>query len=146
MSLDPTEPYSVAKGYVQSAHAMMSNPHRLQTPDDTPFYLAFHMLCGFATELYFKAFLGYKGYTDAELRHHSIRHDLAKLRDLCRSKGLFDTGGDLLVDLLAEKHKTFEYRYMRSTSVFRAVDLQAMFSAFSSLDRVVGHRGQRSER
>ena len=137
MSVDPEEPYSVAKGYVQSAFAMMTNPDRLQLPDDRAFFMAFHMLCGFAVELYLKAFLAHKGFTDAQLRHPHIRHDLMRLRDQCRSEGLYDTGVDLLVDLLASKHKSFELRYMKKTSEYQTIDLRAIFSAFSSIDRVV---------
>jgi hypothetical protein len=136
MSASPEEPYSVAKGYVQSAYAMMTNPHRLQLPDDTTFFMAFHMLCGFAVELYLKAFLAHKGYTDAQLRHN-IRHNLARLRDRCRAEGLYDTGADMLVDLLSTKHKSFEFRYMKRESEYLTADLQAIFSAFSSLDRAV---------
>src|SRR6266550_6829 len=108
MSLSPEEPYAVAKGYVQSAYAMMTNPARLQLPDDTTFFMAFHMLCGFAVELYFKAFLAHKGNSDAELRRPHIRHDLRRLLDECGSKGMYDTGADMLVELLADKHKNFE--------------------------------------
>jgi hypothetical protein len=137
MSANPEEPYSVAKGYVQSAYAMMTNPHRLQLPDDITLFMAFHMLCGFAVELYFKAFLVHKSYTEAELRHRHIRHDLVQLRDKCRCKGLYDTGADQLVDLLAEKHKNFEYRYMKRASEYRTMDLRAIFFAFTCLDRAV---------
>jgi hypothetical protein len=137
MSLSPEEPYSVAKGYVQSAYAMMTNPHRLQLPDDTSFFMAFHLLCGFAVELYFKAFLTHKGYGDAQLREQRIRHDLEKLRDQCSSEGLYSTGADLLVNLLADKRRNFEYRYMRRTTEYHTIDLRAIFSAFSSLDRLV---------
>src|SRR5665213_2685390 len=137
MSLSPGEPYAVAKGYVQSAFAMMSAPQRLQLPDDTTFFLAFHMLCGFATELYLKAFLAHKGFTEVQLRQPRIRHDLVRLRDMCGSEGLYDTGADTLVELLASKHKSFEYRYMKNASEFRTMHLWAIFSAFSSLDRAV---------
>jgi hypothetical protein len=87
MSLDPEEPYSVAKGYVQSAFAMMTNPYRLQLPDDITLFMAFHMLCGFAAELYFKAFLAHKGYSDAQLRKPKIGHDLTWLRASAGPKG-----------------------------------------------------------
>jgi hypothetical protein len=137
MSLDPEEPYSVAKGYVQSAYAMMTNPYRLQLPDDITLFMAFHMLCGFAAELYFKAFLAHKGYSDAQLRKREIGHDLTWLRDQCRSEGMYDTGADLLVDLLAGKHKNYEFRYMKRASEYRTMDLRHIFSAFSSLDRAV---------
>ncbi len=137
MSISSEEPYSVAKGYVQSAYSMMANPHRLQLPDDITLFMAFHMLCGFAVELYFKAFLIHKGYTEAQLRQRDIGHDLVKLRDRCRCEGLYDTGGDLLVDLLAEKHKSFEYRYMKRASEYRTSDVRAIFFAFSCLDRLI---------
>ena len=137
MSLDPQEPYSVAKGYVQSAFAMMTNPHRLQLPDDTTFFMAFHMLCGFAVELYLKAYLAHKGYTDTQLRHRDIRHDLTRLNDHCRAEGLYDSGADMLVNLLSEKHKSFEFRYMKKESEYLTADLRMIFSAFSSLNRAV---------
>ncbi|MBN8991876.1 MAG: hypothetical protein J0H42_26850 [Rhizobiales bacterium] len=137
MSIDPEEPYSVAKGYVQAAYAMMTNPHRMQLEDDTSLFMAFHMLCGFAAELYLKAFLVKKGYSEAQLRKRELRHDLVQLRALCHSSGLFNTGADQLVDLLAQKHKTFEFRYMKKSSEYRTMDLQLIFLAFSSLDQIV---------
>lgn len=137
MSLHPEEPYAVAKGYVQSAYAIMSNPHRMQLEDDTSFFMAFHMLCGFALELYFKAFLVKKGYSEEQLKKRDVGHDLARLRDLCNSEGFFNTGADQLVELLAEKHKNFEFRYMKKSSEYRTADLKAVFSAFSSLDQII---------
>jgi hypothetical protein len=116
MSLHPDEPYAVAKGYVQSAYAMMSNPHRMQLEDDTSLFLAFHMLCGFALELYFKAFLVKKGYSEERLKKRDVGHDFVRLRDFCSSEGLFNTGADQLVELLDEKHKNFEFRYMKKSS------------------------------
>lgn len=135
--LKPEHPYAVAKGYVQSAYAMVTNPHRLQLPDDTTFFMAFHMLCGFAVELYLQAYLVHRGYSEAELRKRSMGHDLVNLRDACMSEGLHDSGADRLVNLLADKHKAFEFRYMKGDSQYLTVDLRAIFSAFSSLDRVV---------
>jgi len=138
MKLDPTEPYSVAKGYVQSAYSMMANPHRLlQLQDDISLFMAFHMLCGFATELYLKAFLAHKGYDDAQLKQRPFGHDLVRLRDQCRLEGLYSSGADKLVDLLFDKHKNFEFRYMKRSSLYETIDLRAIFFAFSSLDRLV---------
>jgi hypothetical protein len=137
MSLHPHEPYSVAKGYVQSAYAMMANPHRLQLPDDRTFFMAFHMLCGFAVELYLKAFLAHKGYSERQLKHLSVGHDLIKLRDLCISEGLYASASDFLVSVLGKHHKSFEYRYMKSATEYQVTDLRGIFSAFSSLDRLI---------
>jgi len=135
--LDPEEPYSVAKGYVQSAYVMLANPHRLQLSDDTTFFMAFHMLCGFAVELYLKAYLAHKGYDEDRLRKADLRHDLIKLRQLSVSEGLIESGSQLLVDLLGEHHKSFEFRYMKKTATYKTVALREIFSAFSSLDQAV---------
>lgn len=134
MTLTPEEPYSVAKGYVQSAYAMMTNPHRLQLSDDISLFMAFHMLCGFATELYLKAFLIHKGHNERDLRKREIGHDLLRLRALCLSEGLHHSGVDMLVGLLAKHHKEFEYRYMKRNVTYWTEDLRAIFSAFSHLD------------
>lgn len=137
MTLTPEEPYSVAKGYVQSAYAMLTNPHRLQLQDDISFFMAFHMLCGFAVELYLKAYLLHKGHKERDLRKKEIGHDLLKLRELCLLEGLYHSGADMLVGLLAKHHKEFEYRYMKREVTYWTEDLRTIFSAFSRLDRDV---------
>jgi hypothetical protein len=93
------------------------------------------MLSGFAVELYFKALLAHKGYGETELKR--MGHDLVKLRDQCGCEGFYDTGADRLVELLAEKHKNFEYRYMKQTSEYHTMDLRAIFFAFACLDRAI---------
>jgi hypothetical protein len=133
--LNPMMPYAVAKGYMQSAFLIMTNGLRLQTPDDTSFFLAFHMLCGFALELYLKAYLAHKGYSEEQLKRYG--HDLARLHDRCKAEGMSDTNADTLVGLLAEKHLNFEFRYMKPASEYRAMDLQVVFLAFSSVDQTV---------
>jgi hypothetical protein len=134
MAFDPTEPYSTAKGYTQSAYILLANPHRLQAPDDTTFYLAFHMLCGFAVELYLKAFLAHKGYSEDRLKKRDIGHDLIKLRELSVAAGLIDDGSKPLVDLLADQHKSFGFRYLKRSTIYRTVPLRDIFLAFSALD------------
>src|SRR5437763_10795850 len=96
----------------------MSNPLRYQVPDDTPFVLSFHMLCGFAAELYLKAFLMHKGYTEDQLRKVPIRHDLEKLYALAVASGLSASGADVLIALLAPHHKNFGFRYMKRSNVY----------------------------
>ncbi|MDE5451924.1 hypothetical protein GWE18_03405 [Bradyrhizobium sp. CSA112] len=135
MTLTPEEPYSVAKGYVQSAYAMMANPYRLQLPDDTTFFMAFHMLCGFAVELYLKAYLVHRGFSERHLK--DLGHHLLKIRELCVSEGLHDSGADMLVGLLARHHKGLNYRYMKRETSYQTESLRTIFSAFSSLDRTV---------
>ncbi|MBZ9674082.1 hypothetical protein [Mesorhizobium sp. ES1-3] len=134
---DPTTPYSTAKGYVQSAFVMMTSPMRFQVPDDSSFYLSFHMLTGFATELYLKSFLASQGYTEKDLRRPEVRHDLRKLLEMAEAKGLNDSGATVLVDLLGDHHKSYEFRYMRADSKYSAIHIRHVFDALSSLDRTV---------
>jgi hypothetical protein len=135
--LDPIAPYSTAKGYIQSAHLMMSNPIRYTTPDDTPFYLAFHLICAFAVELYLKSYLIHSGHEDKELRGIGVRHNLEKLHELAKADDFTDIGTGALVDLLHEHHESFEFRYAKRETKYRAVNLQHMFIAFSALDLFV---------
>jgi hypothetical protein len=53
--------YGAAKSYVQAAFVMMSSPDRLSVPNDLTFFYPLHMLWGFATELYLKAYLIHRG-------------------------------------------------------------------------------------
>jgi hypothetical protein len=133
---NPVVTYSTAKGYVQSAFLMMTNPFRYQAADDTSFYLAFHMLCGFATELYLKAFLAHKGH-DKDLKGLQLRHNLKNLHVKATSYGFSDEGAKLLVDHLGDHHASFEFRYMQPTSVYKVIPLATMFHAFSTLDVLV---------
>lgn len=134
---DPIVTYSTAKGYVQSAYLMMTSPYRYHLPNDTPFYLSFHMLCGFAVELYLKAYLSHKGFTDRQLRQQKFRHDLRRLHDLAAAEGLLDGGSSKLAIFLGEHHNSFEFRYMKPKSYFWAMNLRDMFAEFSSLDYAI---------
>jgi hypothetical protein len=135
---DAVKPYSVAKGYVQAAFALMANPLRMeQLPDDIPLFMAFHMLCGFAVELYLKAFLLHKGFSETSLRKPDIRHDLIKLQQMCVAEGLHEAGSKSLAEGFGTHHKSFEYRYMKPDTVYRTAPLHDIFSTFSLLDNAV---------
>lgn len=127
--------FSTAKGYVQSAYLMMSNPERYQTPDDSTFYLSFHMLCGFATELFLKSYLSHKGADDNTLR--KLGHDLDKLLNSAKNKGLNSSDAIALVEYLNEHHKGLGFRYMKTAATYRTPDLVALFNAFSSLKNAI---------
>lgn len=126
--------YSVAKGYVQGAYSMMANPHRFQLEDDTSLFMAFHVLCGFAAELYLKAFLEAQGTNDRLLTKADTRHNLPRLLELCSEHGFENDGAILLSQLLGEKHKGFEYRYMKPDATYKTEALTKIFAAFSALD------------
>ncbi|RWE83476.1 MAG: hypothetical protein E5W28_01915 [Mesorhizobium sp.] len=134
---DPTTPYGTAKGYVQSALLLMTNPDRFQAETDASFYLSFHMLIGFATELYLKSYLMHVGYQERELRASGVRHNLNSLLAMAEAKGLSDRGAAVLVDLLGEHHQSFEFRYMKEGARYPAMNLRRVFEALSSLNRVV---------
>ena len=104
--------YSTAKGYVQSAYLIVVSTGRFRASDDTTFILSYHMLLGFAVELYLKAYLTHTGHTEAELRSGGVRHNLKKLLELSEADGFTLPTVTKLVDYLNEQHGSFEYRYM----------------------------------
>lgn len=75
--------------------------------------------------------------TEAELRSTSLRHNLKELHARCKSAGLVDAGAAFLESALAEKHSSFEFRYMKPGGQYPAYDLRLMFNAFSTLDAAV---------
>ena len=129
--------YSTAKGYVQSAYVMMASEYRFAAPEDSTFVLGFHMLAGFAAELYLKAYLSHKGHDDKELREQGVRHNLKALLALAKADGFSSVAAERLVDLLSDNHESFEFRYMKSTSTYTARSLNEVFEDFSNLDNLV---------
>jgi len=134
---DPILTYSTAKSYVQSAYVMMASEHRFAAPEDSTFVLGFHMLAGFAAELYLKAYLAHKGHTEKELKGQGVRHNLKALLALAKADGFSSASAERLVDLLSDNHESFEFRYMKSTSTYTARSLNAVFEDFSHLDNFV---------
>ncbi|WP_319936287.1 hypothetical protein [Lichenihabitans sp. Uapishka_5] len=134
MHSDAARAYVVALGYVQSMAAIMGGNTRQQTEDDIPFVLAFHMLAGFAVELYLKSYLYFTGHDENELRGPNLRHNLSNLLEKSKADGLINEGADFLVDYLNDHHASFEFRYMKSASTYPVRSLNSIFEAFSSLD------------
>jgi hypothetical protein len=129
--------YSVAKGYVQSAFLIVTNPARMTVPDDRSFVLAVSQLFGFAAELYFKGFLIASGVEPRVLRNSIVRHNLAKLHEMSIERGLSLELASWLVEVLGTQHKSHEFRYMTEQSSYTALDLTRAFAAFSELDLIV---------
>jgi len=136
---DPVMMYSTGKGYVQSAFAMMASSQRMTCPDDTTFFLGFHMLIGFATELYLKSFLLTQGFTEKQLRHHDLRHDLNALWRTATSNGFSELSVAPLIAYLQSGHKRFEYRYMERNTNYTVKRLDIIFDWLSRLDAIVDH-------
>ena len=95
------------------------------------------MLCGFAVELYLKAYLIHVGYKESELRSKHFWATTYRLLAACASKGLFNSAADTLVNFFAERHKDFTFRYMKPDIIYNAISLQIAFSSFSHLDRAI---------
>lgn len=129
--------YSTAKGYVQSTYLIVTSPDRYNVPDDTTFILSYHMLLGFAVELYLKAYLTHTGHAETELRGGPVRHNLKKLLELSEADGFSLSAANKLVDYLGEQHGSFEYRYMKSGSSYRVRSQAEVFAELNELDTYV---------
>lgn len=133
----PFYPYSTAKGYAQSAYAIITNPLRFSLGDDTTFYMSFHMLLGFALELYLKSVLMSCGCSEAELKKPDIRHNLNKLAEKCIANGFDHKGAKYLAEILSEHHKGYGFRYIKPGNEYDRTDITHIFSTFSDLDRTI---------
>ncbi|WP_147283779.1 hypothetical protein [Bosea caraganae] len=130
---DAIAKYSTAKGYVQSSYVIMASPNRFKIPNDTTFFLSFHMLCGFAVELYLKSFLTHAGYSERTLTRE-LGHNLQRLHETARAEGLDDFQEGMLVQLLNKHHGSNEFRYAKRATEYRTANLNEIFLAFSTLD------------
>lgn len=128
--------YSTAKGFCQSAFAMMSSEGRFRLPNDTTLVLGFHHLIGFAVEVYLKAFLFHLGFEEAVLRKNPYGHDLKALLKECQDHSLTNSEAVSLCHYL-EKHKTFEYRYVRNDASYRIIPIHIVFELLRELDTCI---------
>lgn len=129
--------YSTAKGYVQSAFVLMNSADRYQAPTDLTFFYSFHMLIGFAVELYLKAYLLHAGHSGEKLSRQPFGHDLEALSNAATSAGLTVSGLDQVVMLLADPHGDYTFRYPRPDSSYTVPDLNILFGHLSALDVAV---------
>jgi len=129
--------YATGRGFGQSSFLMMTSPLRFSVADDTSFFLGFHMLFGFATELYLKAFLQTVGFTEAQLRTPKLRHDLEALWQEANSSSFPNPNVYPLVNYLKDGHKKYEYRYMSKNTTYTALPLNVLFEWLSLLDDAV---------
>ncbi len=130
-------PYSTARGYVQSAYTMMISPVRFSLPDDTPYHLSFHMLCGFAVELYLKSYLVEQGITDNQLMRPPFGHDLKSLYEECSVRKFKNSGALALIEYFGDYHKQLIFRHAKRDVDYPVPNIRAMFTAFSKLDSYI---------
>jgi hypothetical protein len=129
--------YSTARGYIQSAYLIMSNPLRFQVPNDAPFYLSYSMLSGFALELYLKAYLLHSGVNEVDLKKPPYGHNVPELARTAQERGLRVEALLSLVSLLGEGHKNLDFRYTALGTRYSAERLDLTFASFGKLDAAV---------
>lgn len=129
--------YATAKSYVQSTYLIVTSPDRYTVPSDLTFVLSYHLLLGFAVELYLKAYLLNSGRLESELRSASIRHNLEKLLELSELDGFDLPAAKKLVDYFSVQHANFEYRYMKLDSSFFLRFQADVFAELDELDAYV---------
>jgi len=112
---------------------IITNPTRYSVDDDTTFILSYHLLLGFAVELYLKAYLTHRKHSEAELRRNDVRHNLEKLLALSEADGFNLLAAKRLVEYLHIKHGSFEYRYVRQGGRY---DLRSQAEVFTDLDEL----------
>ena len=126
-----------ARGFVESMFVMLSSQERLVLRDDGSLVQATMLLGGNAVELYLKAYLRQEGIKADDIK----THDLKKLFNLCKEKGLASIDNPKirgLIELFNEPHKTHQYRYIKVGDYERQVcSLPIFFEWFSALDSVI---------
>ena len=129
--------YSTAKGYVQSAFLIATNPARLIINDDRSFVLSYHMLLGFAVELYLKAFLQERCHAHGKLRSAAVRHNLEDLLQMAVADGFDPSKAESLVAYLDVQHGNFEFRYVNRESQYMLRWHRDVFAELDRLDNYV---------
>lgn len=129
--------FANARGFVESMFVMMLSQERFALKEDGTLVQATMLLGGNAVEIYLKAYLRKKGVKADDIRIH----DLKKLFNLCKEKGLKNIDNPKirnLIELFDEAHKTHQYRYIKAGEYERQLcSLPVFFDWFSALDSVI---------
>jgi len=128
--------YSTARGFCQSATAMVTNEMRLKENFDISIFLGFHCLLGFAVEMYLKAFLVDRFVELRELKHSPYGHNIDTLLAKASAEGFACEAAKELCEIF-DRHQTLEFRYIRSNSKFRNVNISVVLKLLSDLDHYV---------
>lgn len=136
----PLRSFATAKGNVQSAFLMLTNPLRFELKTDDSFILSCHMLLGLAVELYLKAYLTHLNHDEKVLREHSVRHNLEKLLALCENHGFSLPEATSLVAYLSKNHGEHSYRYLKPNSEFTPRVLGTLFRELDKINAYVDEK------
>lgn len=135
---DPKNHYSTARGFVYSARFIVTNERKIEELiHDIPTILSYHMLLGFAVELYLKSFLQNHGHDENELRSNGIRHNLDALLKLAKADGFDCSATDYLVPYLNDQHANFEFRYVNPTAKYDIRWVDRTFAELTALDAYI---------
>lgn len=78
-----------------------------------------NFLLGHASELLLKSALAFKGYDEGKLKSFEFRHDLIALKNACELEQItLNSRFVFWIEVIAENHKDFDFRYARSFGGF----------------------------
>jgi hypothetical protein len=138
--MTPVGYYSAAKDYLEAGKIISLSPHR-PCLGPARFFLPIHMLLGFASELYLKAWLRHGDMPSKKLASKPYGHDLNALYAKACDLGLPSIPKiDELISHLAAEHTAFGYRYMKDNHSYTATNLPMAFAVLNLLDCEVDTR------
>ncbi|WP_131800226.1 hypothetical protein [Methylobacterium indicum] len=130
--------YATAKEYVEAIKLIITSPHYI----GKHMMIAVrptHLLAGFATELYLKAWLLADGVSSKDVQKHG--HKLLDLHADAVARGFSTNSGiDALVSNLAEPHgqnKDYVFRYTHTDAKITPLAWDYALIVFDSLDVIV---------
>jgi hypothetical protein len=139
----PESFFIAGRAYVTGAHAIVKSDARARYDNDFRFVIPCMMLIGHAIEVYLKAWLTLRGYTDEALRKRPFGHNLRKLYEEARINGLPEPGMPPrqsfhdLVESYEIHHGDFSFRYPVDGWTFEVPKIDIVFQIFAVLDRTI---------
>ena len=129
--------HSTARGFKEGAKIIILSEHSGRGTQ-VRFFPSVHLLTGFATELYLKAFLIERGLSATELSRRPYGHNLDVMFAKAKELGLeASVEVATVVAHLNPGHSKYEYRYFGPTTEFVGTDYAVAFDCLDKLDFLV---------
>ena len=129
--------HSTARGFKESAKIIILSEHSGRGTQ-VRFFPSVHLLMGFATELYLKAFLIDRGLSETELSRRPYGHNLDVLFERAKELDLKSSVEvATVISHLNPGHSTYRYRYFGPTTEFVGTDYAVAFDCLDKLDFIV---------
>lgn len=126
--------YATARGYLQTVRTILLSP--IYPGREITFVLSLHLLAGFATELYLKAWLLQAGIPSSDVKRS--RHDIASLfQEVERHNFPNIARLDEIVSGFAAPHKELTYRYLDEGDSINPANWPIVLAVLSELDIAV---------